>query len=206
MSADPNATTPSTTTPATGGDPAQPGGEGTTQGKDPKALANEVGYLTRKLQEAEKKAADFERAEADRKKAELSETERLKAEKAEADARAAAAEQRAKDTLLRTRFELAATKAGAVDSEAAYKLADLSQVTVGEDGTVQGLDAAVEALKTSRAFLFGTTKPGAVGSGGGNPGGDTSGAKKYDADAIKRMSAQEFAKFQADVAAGLIKI
>lgn len=202
MSADPNDPNP----PAAGGDPGtQSGGAGTDPGSADKTQA-QIGYLTRKLQEAEKKAADFEKAEADRKKAELSETERLKAEKAEAESRAAAAEQRATDTLMRTRFELAATKAGAVDAEAAFRLADLSGVTVGEDGNVQGLDAAVEALKTSRAFLFGSTKPTAVGSGGGNPGGDTTGAKTYDADAIKRMSAQEFAKFQADVQAGRIKI
>lgn len=43
-----------------------------------------------------------------------------------------------------------------VDLDGALKLIDRSKITVGEDGTVGGVDDTLASLKTDRAYLFGT--------------------------------------------------
>lgn len=106
------------------------------------------------------------------KKAQMSEADRLKVEHAEYKAKAEAAEKRVADTLIQTRFETVATKAGCHDPEAAFALADRSLLAVDEGGKVQGVDKAVEALKKAKPYLFGEAAPTrkTVGGGGGNPG------------------------------------
>jgi hypothetical protein len=72
---------------------------------------------------------------------------------------------------------------GVVDLEAALALVDRSQIKVEENGTVTGIDAAIEALKTGKTYLFGGENGGAkppVGSPT-NPGngGQQSGPMKF---------------------------
>lgn len=71
---------------------------------------------------------------------------------------------------------------GVVDLEAALALIDRSKVDVDANGTVTGIDEAIEALKTGKTYLFnteggGTTKPVGTpsnpGNGGGAPGTST---------------------------------
>jgi hypothetical protein len=72
---------------------------------------------------------------------------------------------------------------GVVDLEAALALIDRSKIEVAEDGSISGVDEAIEALKTGKAYLFnqggGTTNP-TVGtpSNPGN-GSGTSGPAKF---------------------------
>lgn len=66
---------------------------------------------------------------------------------------------------------------GVVNLEDALKLIDRSAVKVKDDGTVEGVDAAVEALKKDKAYLFGqagsTTSVGTPSNPaqGNQPGG-----------------------------------
>lgn len=80
--------------------------------------------------------------------AQLTETEKLTRRATEAEARASALEARYRDAAIRARFATSALAAGipAERIDAAYKLADLGGVSLGEDGNVTGVDEAVQAL------------------------------------------------------------
>lgn len=67
---------------------------------------------------------------------------------------------------------------GVVDLEAALKLADRSKLEVKDDGTVTGVEEAIESLKTDKAYLFGKAGGPTVG-GPTNPGQQPSGPAKF---------------------------
>lgn len=128
------------------------------------------------------KLSEYEKAEEERKKAEMSEQERLEAERAEAlrrveeaETKSAEALKKANERLIRAEFRVLAKDAGiradALDD--AFKLADFSEVEVGDDGSVSGVDAVIKSLKESKPWLSETQKqdvPRTVGnpSGGGD--------------------------------------
>ncbi len=55
--------------------------------------------------------------------------------------------------------ELALTGAKAKNGKAVRALLDQSKIKVGEDGTVEGLDAQIKAIQKSDAYLFDTGEP-----------------------------------------------
>lgn len=151
-------------------------GEQPSKGTPPPS--NTEGYLKRQLAKLQKELDD-------RKKADMTEVDRLKAELAEERSGRTSAEERANNTLLQTRFELAARDAG-VSTDAldlAFMAVDRSLLKVDENGKVVGLKAAIEKLQKDRPILFGQPRRSA-GAGGGNPpggnGGTTTGQKMND--------------------------
>jgi hypothetical protein len=124
---------------------------------------------------AEKRAAVLEKEKKDRELAELDEAERLKTQLADAQAAREEAEKRLRDVALSQALTTAATAAG-MNADAvslAYReVADT--LTLGDDGTPQGLDDAVAQLQARYPSLFGTpgttTPPPAanVNPGAGN--------------------------------------
>lgn len=82
-------------------------------------------------------------------------------------------------TALGAALDLGVTKAKGKNAKAIKALLDTSKLSLKEDGTVEGLDTALEALKQSDSYLFEQveTKPEGTGfqSGGLNP--DTPEAK-----------------------------
>lgn len=58
---------------------------------------------------------------------------------------------------------------GVVDLEAALALVNRSNIKVDDNGTVSGVDEAIESLKTGKAYLFGTPGTSTVGNAT-NPG------------------------------------
>lgn len=118
----------------------------------------------------------FEEAEEERKKAEMTETERLSAELAEAQRKATEAEEARQSALssINQRLIESEFKAQARDANipadriaAALKLADLSEVVVGEDGVITGVDVAVNALKEAHPYLAVVAQPKPIGSPAG---------------------------------------
>lgn len=71
----------------------------------------------------------------------------------EALSRIDALKQQTQDRLLNAKLEAEATKIGLLDMDCA-KLADLSQVQIGEDGRVIGVEAALKTLKETKPYLF----------------------------------------------------
>lgn len=125
------------------------------------------------------KLTALQEAEELRKKADMTEAERLESEKAEALKKAQEAEERgnAKLSAANQRIINAEFKSLARDSNvpadriaAALKLADLSAVTVDDDGNPLGIEDAVKALVEANPYLVEIAKPKAIGgAGGGDP-------------------------------------
>lgn len=127
------------------------------------------------------KLTALEEAEAEREKAKLSETERLEAEKvaalqaaedakAERDRALTAANQR----LIKAEFRAVArelnVRADALDD--AFKLADMSGVSVDDDGNIAGVEDVVTALLTNKPYLAEQAKPQPKPIGGASGGAD----------------------------------
>jgi len=159
----------------------------------PKGKPDQVQALLRKLQKAEKELGAFKQADEQRAQSQLSEVDKLKQQLSKVEAeKLSLAEQRKQDRL-QHRFETSAAKAGVVDAEAAFKLADLSGVEIDDDGKVVGLEAALADLKKKRPYLFGSPST-PVGSSGGNPPSGPPSAK-VTPEQIQRMNSTEFAAY-----------
>jgi hypothetical protein len=107
------------------------------------------------------------------RKAQMTEAERIKLERDEAIARATAAEERANSTVLQSRFEAEAARAGCIDADAAFNLADKSLMQM-QDGKPVGIGKALKALAEQRPYLF-QQQPQRRSSGGNPPGGASTG-------------------------------
>ena len=135
-------------------------------------------------------AAERELAEA-AERAKMDETQRLQAEKADADARATEALTKANERVLQAEAKLAAGAAKVSPERVAtfLRLVDLSEVEVGDDGTVdaKALDKAIEAA-LAVAPEFRTTDAPARGSAGGfDAAAPPARAKGLDAAVAKRL-------------------
>lgn len=126
--------------------------------------------------ELQTKLTALEATEEARKKADMSDAERLESEKAEALKKAQESEERstARETAANQRIINAEFKALARDNNvpadriaAALKLADLSGVTVDDEGNPQGIEDAVKALVDANPYLVEVAKPKPIGGGGG---------------------------------------
>jgi hypothetical protein len=140
----------------------------------PKHRFDEVNQEARELKQwkEQREKEDREREEkklTDEKKfQELADKHKSEAEKARNEVRS-----------IRTQsaIERAAMKAGIKDTDAAYKLLDMSKISVKDDGTIEGVDTAIEELLKARPYLKsegGSGSPDNIG-GGSNPEGDKTG-------------------------------
>ena len=85
----------------------------------------------------------------------------IAAAQAAAEQRIAETQRAANERIIRAELKAAALKAGMVDLDG-LKLADLSAVKLTESGDVEGADALMETLKTTKPYLFGTAKTGST--------------------------------------------
>lgn len=141
------------------------------------------------------KLTDYEKAEEERKRADMTERERLEAEKAEALKKAQEAEEgrtkaleSANNRLVKAEFKLIAKELG-VKPEAlddAFVLANRQGITVDDEGNVQGAKEAVESLRESKPYLFGSKQYGDPSPG--NPPNP-----RRDAGADKQAKLKELA-------------
>lgn len=112
--------------------------------------------LEKQTKALEKKLAEYETAEQQRKQAEMSEMSEVERLKAEVEA-AKAAQQAAAEEMVTMRIKqamfTAAAKMGFHNPEDAYLMADLTEVELGEDGEVSGVETALKELLKSRPYL-----------------------------------------------------
>ncbi len=85
-------------------------------------------------------------------KAEKDRADAAEAKATELETRTTELEERLHDQLIRGAF-LLATTGKVTDSEAAWKLADMSKVLVEDDGTVKGMDEAIAAVVKQYPYL-----------------------------------------------------
>ena len=145
-----------------GQEPTAPAGQvpdGETEPKQDTLSAEAVqAELTRARREAAKYRTELRKvqeAQEAKAQAEMSELEKLQAAVAKLEKRAEDAEANAKRMVVKTTATLAATKAGvrpdALDIVTA--LLDLDTLEVEEDGSVAGLEEAIQAIVKERPFL-----------------------------------------------------
>lgn len=108
----------------------------------------------REAAERRKKLEELEAGEAKRREAEMSEAERLKAQAAAAEQRLQVMEKALSESRIRQAVTVAASGLAFVDADDAYRLADLSGVTIDEAGTVSGVDGALKALAKAKPHLL----------------------------------------------------
>ena len=139
-----------------------------------------------RLQRDRKKYADyddlkskldaFEAAEEERKKAEMTELDRLKAELATKETTASdlaskleALQERIKQDKVRSAFEKVASSKHIGYLEDAFAMANLSAVEIAEDGTVSGVEEAVEELVKNKPYLVTKKQQKPVGEPSNDP-------------------------------------
>lgn len=111
--------------------------------------------------ERRKKLETYEQAETAKKEAEMTAAQKAEARAIEADARALAAESKLQAALIKGEFNTEANKAQFgddgkkkfIDPEAAFKLAELTAVTV-EDGKVSGVADALRTLAKQYPWML----------------------------------------------------
>lgn len=127
--------------------------------------------------ELKTKLTALEQAEEERKKAAMSEQERLQTEKDAAEKKALEAEESAQKVLtsanqrlIKAEFKALAREAGvrADALEDAFKLAELTTVSVDDDGNVEGVSDVITALVAAKPYLAEPTKKEPRNIGGGN--------------------------------------
>lgn len=158
--------------------------------------------------ERRKRLEELEAQDEARRKAEMTEAERLKAEVTQAKQEAEQARADARATLIRAAFVAEAAKAGASHPEDVYRLADISGIEVGADGTVAGVTEAVKALvDAGRVPLTAGGRPLAPkldgGAGGGDRSHDAIRLTPLEADLAQKMglTAEQYQKNKAAIAA-----
>lgn len=152
-----------------------------TQAELDALIGREKGRATKKFADYDDLKAERDRLKTEedaRKAAELTETERLQAQKDEADRKVTEATEArdkaltaANSRVIKAEFKLLAKEAGirgdALDD--AFKLADISNVKVDDDGNVDGVADVIAALKAAKPYLAEQPKkePKQIGDGGG---------------------------------------
>lgn len=148
--------------------------------------------VTKRLERERKKYADYDdlksqlqalaAADEERKRAEMSEKERLEADMSAALKKAEEAEQArskaletANQRLINAEFKVVAKEAGIEYVDDALRLADLSGVSVDEEGNVTGVKEVIEALVESKPYLVAqkeAPKPRPIGGANNPPRGN----------------------------------
>lgn len=127
----------------------------------------------KEAQQMRAKLKALEDAEAKRAEATLSEQEKAIKRAEAAEARAQELEARHREITVRSAVQAAATQAGIIDPEAAYKLIDAGKITIDDGGNVSGVTEAIKALVDSKPYLIGQSGgSGATNQQRGGAGGD----------------------------------
>lgn len=149
------------------------------------------------------KLAAAEEAETERKRAEMSEVERLQLEKDAAEKVAVEAQESrdkalaaANQRLIKAEFLTFARemKVRADALEDAYKLADLSGVSVSDDGDVSGAKEAAEALIAGKSFLLEPEKTQPKSIGDSKPNAADEERKTLEMQLADARKARDFGK------------
>lgn len=109
----------------------------------------------KEAQQMRAKLKALEDAEAKRTEATLSEQEKAIKRAEAAEARAQELEARHREITVRSAVQAAATQAGIIDPDAAYRLIDAGKITIDDSGNVNGVTEAVKALVESKPYLIG---------------------------------------------------
>lgn len=167
------------------GTPPEGGQETPPEGGDRTFTQADVEQLIKERLERDRRTRDEKYADYDELKKSAAELKKLKdadlsaqekkdkriaeLEKAQADwdAKVKAQEAATNTKLIQAEVRVQAAQMGFTNPDDAYRLADLSEVEVGEDGGIKGVKKALEALKKDKPYLL--AKAGGPGSPANDP-------------------------------------
>lgn len=125
-----------------------------------------IGELNKESEKHRKQADEWQKAKQAEEDAKLSETDKLRKQLDEASKATAAAIKTANDRLIMAEIKSKSTKF--IDPDVTLALVDKSKITIKDDGTVDGVDAALEELAKAKPHLLKT--PQGSKTGVTNPG------------------------------------
>ncbi len=108
--------------------------------------------VNRKVSKAIKAARAAE--ENEKKKSEMTETQRLQQEKEDAEKSANLKVEEANKKLIKSEVMMKSKDLGIIDYSAAYKLMEMDDIEVDDDGTVHGVEKALKILVAEKAYLL----------------------------------------------------
>lgn len=150
--------------------PAEPRAAASAQEAEPESAAEAEPPIVRQLRaEAARYRARLRELEAkvrQSEEAQLSEQERLRKRLAELERRELEWQRERQETVLRYEVQLAASRLGIVDPEAAWRLLDLAELEFDEDGRPRNLEQVLRALIKRKPYLVAGSPSGvSVGNG-----------------------------------------
>ncbi len=176
-------TTPAGQAPASGQDPqgtgtTAPAGQDPAEQFDPERARALIAKLRDEAKAATKRIGEMEAAQKAADDAKLSDTERLTKRAAQLEAELAHERTEKQDRINHYETQLAASKLGIVDPEAAVKLLDWSNLEYDEDGRPKEIDKALAALLKAKPYLAAQATPGRPPASPTNPARPTQGAEQ----------------------------
>jgi len=153
----------------------------------------------------ESEKAVREQLEADRKAAEekqLAENQEWQTLAEKREQELVALRQQSQTVALKNAFIVKISEHNPVNIDDAFALANLAEVKVAEDGTVEGIDEAIKTLVEAKPFLFGGSGSKSVNAEAGAQGKDAAeGASKrvWKASEVKGMPIEEYAKHSKEI-------
>lgn len=127
--------------------------EPNTDGLTLDAIQVELKRARREAASYRTKLRDAEAAQAEREKGKASNLERLQAELNETKQALAETQRLAQERLVRNAVLAAAARVGFNDPDDAMRLIDQSTLEVREDGSVDGVEKAIQAIAKSKPYL-----------------------------------------------------
>jgi len=127
--------------------------EPNTDGLTLDAIQAELKRARREAASYRTKLRDAEAAQAEREKGKLSDLERLQAELNETKQALAETQRLAQERLVRNAVLAAAARVGFNDPDDAMRLIDQGTLEVREDGSVDGVEKAIQAIAKSKPYL-----------------------------------------------------
>lgn len=127
--------------------------EPTADGLTLDAIQAELKRVRREAASYRTKLREAETAQAEKKKGELSDLERLQVELNETKQALAETQRLAQERLVRHAVVTAAARAGFNDPDDAMRLVDQGTLEVREDGGIDGVEAAIQAIAKAKPYL-----------------------------------------------------
>lgn len=167
------------------------------------AEAAQKEHWKKKALEAQAALDEKNQAEKEAEEKRMKENEEWKtlAEKRESEAKEA--KERYKQATLKNAFIVKIAGHNPVDIDDAFALADLSEVKVSDDGTVEGLDGAIGSLVESKPHLFGGSGSKNVNADAGTQnkdGDEKKSTRVWKSSEVEAMSLDEYEKHKDDIA------
>lgn len=146
--------------------------------KELENIRNALKAANKEAEARRKKLDDYEAKEKQESDAKLSEIDKIKKERDDAKLAADTALKTANERLIKS--EILSKSNKFIDPDVVYALVDRSKITVKDDGTIDGVDAAMAELEKAKPILLKSTRSNLGASNPGQAGANETMQQKHD--------------------------